>query len=169
MLPHKPQDWPALFTQQLNAGNLDAVMALYEPDARFVAASGETVAGSDRIREALSGLVRAKTKLHSRVIKAVGSGDVALLYTDFEGSALDPTGKTVERQYHAIEVLRPNPTALGNSLSVTPTAADEGVTWTAHVRNNPPTLHRAHLARANPRAAAPTSTKPTTTRPASSR
>jgi hypothetical protein len=29
----------------LNAGDLDAVMELYEPEARFVAASGETLAG----------------------------------------------------------------------------------------------------------------------------
>jgi hypothetical protein len=32
----KPEDWPRLFEQSLNAGDLDAVMALYEPEARFV-------------------------------------------------------------------------------------------------------------------------------------
>ena len=35
MLPDKPEDWPRLFEQHLNAGDLDAVMALYEPEARF--------------------------------------------------------------------------------------------------------------------------------------
>jgi pimeloyl-ACP methyl ester carboxylesterase len=43
MLPHAPEDWPRVFEQHLNAGDLEAVMALYEPDARFVARSGETV------------------------------------------------------------------------------------------------------------------------------
>jgi pimeloyl-ACP methyl ester carboxylesterase len=31
----KPEDWPRLFEQHLNAGDLDAVMALYEPEARL--------------------------------------------------------------------------------------------------------------------------------------
>ena len=41
MVPQKPEDWPQVFEQHLNAGDLDAVMELYEPDARFVACSGE--------------------------------------------------------------------------------------------------------------------------------
>ena len=36
MLPAKPEDWPRVFEQHLNAGDLEAVMALYEPEARFV-------------------------------------------------------------------------------------------------------------------------------------
>ena len=53
MLPQKPENWPSLFEQNLNAGDLEAVVALYEPDARFVARSGETVVGRDRIRDVL--------------------------------------------------------------------------------------------------------------------
>jgi hypothetical protein len=45
MLPNKPEDWPHVFEQHLNAGNLDAIMVLYEPEARFVARSGETMEG----------------------------------------------------------------------------------------------------------------------------
>jgi hypothetical protein len=41
--PDKPEDWPRVFEQHLNAGDLDAVMALYEPEARFVSRSGETL------------------------------------------------------------------------------------------------------------------------------
>jgi hypothetical protein len=44
---HKPEEWPRLFEQYLNAGDLDAVVALYEPSASFVARSGETVVGRD--------------------------------------------------------------------------------------------------------------------------
>jgi uncharacterized protein (TIGR02246 family) len=106
MAPQKPEDWPRLFTQHLNAGDLDAVMDLYEPEARFVARSGETVAGRDRIREVLAGLVRTKTQLRSRVVKAVPVGDVALLYTDFRGTTVNASGKGVEVRHKAIEVLR---------------------------------------------------------------
>jgi hypothetical protein len=33
MLPHKPEDWPRLFVQYLNSGDLEAVAALYAPNA----------------------------------------------------------------------------------------------------------------------------------------
>jgi uncharacterized protein (TIGR02246 family) len=109
MLPHKPEDWPSLFEQNLNAGDLDAVMALYEPDARFVARSGETIVGRDRIHEVIAGLIRSKTKFQSRVIKATTIDNVALLYTDFQGTALDASGKAIEVRSKAIEVLRRQP------------------------------------------------------------
>jgi ketosteroid isomerase-like protein len=65
MLPHKPEDWPSVFEQNLNAGDLEAVMALYEPEVRFVARSGEIIVGRDRIRDALAGMIRSKTKLRA--------------------------------------------------------------------------------------------------------
>ena len=39
----RPEDWPRVFEQHLNVGDLDAMMALYEPEARFVSRSGETL------------------------------------------------------------------------------------------------------------------------------
>jgi uncharacterized protein (TIGR02246 family) len=109
MLPHKPEDWPGLFSQHLNAGGLEAVMALYEPKARFVTRSGETLVGRDQIRHVLAGMIDAKTRLQSRVVKAVTVGDVALLYTDFQGTTVNPSGRTVAIHHKAIEVLRRQP------------------------------------------------------------
>jgi len=45
MLPHKPEDWRRLFVQYLNSGDLEALTALYAPNARFVGGSGETIVG----------------------------------------------------------------------------------------------------------------------------
>jgi ketosteroid isomerase-like protein len=84
-------------------------MALYEPEARFVARSRETVAGRDEIRKVLASMIGAKTCLHSRVVKAVTVGDIAHLYTDFEGTTLDAAGNAVEVRHKAIEVLRRQP------------------------------------------------------------
>jgi len=95
MLPHKPEDWPRVFEQHLNGGDLDAVMALYEPEARFVTRSGETLVGRDAIREVLAGMIAAKTQFRSRVARAVTVGDIAQLYTDFEGTTVDSSGNTV--------------------------------------------------------------------------
>jgi len=52
------------------------------------------------------GMIKAKTQLHSRVVRAVTVGDVAQLYTDFEGTTVDSSGKTTPLHDKAIEVLR---------------------------------------------------------------
>ena len=86
----KPEEWPRLFEKHFNANDLDAVMALYEPEAgirdsvwRF------TVVGRNAIRNVLRGMIDSKTRLHSRVIRAVTVGDIAQLYTDFEGTTVE--------------------------------------------------------------------------------
>jgi uncharacterized protein (TIGR02246 family) len=105
-LPDKPEDWPRQFEQRLNAGDLDAVITLYEPEAHFVNKSGETLRGRDAIRKVLGGLIEAKTHFQSRVVRAVTVGDIAQLYTDFEGTRVDESGKTVPVHNNAIEILR---------------------------------------------------------------
>jgi uncharacterized protein (TIGR02246 family) len=107
--PQQPQDWPGLFTRRLNAGDLDGAVALYEPEARFVTRSGETLVGRDKVRRVLAGLIGAKTRMQSKVVQAVTVGDVAVLYTDFEGTTVESSGKTVEIRSKAIEVLRRQP------------------------------------------------------------
>jgi ketosteroid isomerase-like protein len=109
MLPQKPEDWPGAFVKHLNAGHLDAVMTLYEPEAQFVAKSGETLVGHDAIRKVLGALIAAKAHFQSRVVRAVTVGDIAQLYTDFEGTRVDESGKTVPVRNNAIEVLRRQP------------------------------------------------------------
>jgi uncharacterized protein (TIGR02246 family) len=86
--------------------DLDAVMALYDTEARFVTRSGETLVGREAIRVVLGCMIKAKMQLHSRVVRAVTVGDVAQLYTDFEGTTVDSSGKTIPVHHKAIEVLR---------------------------------------------------------------
>jgi uncharacterized protein (TIGR02246 family) len=125
MLPHKPEDWPSLFEQNLNAGDLDAVMALYEPNARFVARSGETIVGRDRIRDVVAGLIQSKTRLLSRVVEAITVDDLTMLYTDFQGATVDPAGKTIQLRSKAIEVLRRQPDGTWKLIIGDPNGRDE--------------------------------------------
>ncbi|HEU4431139.1 MAG TPA: SgcJ/EcaC family oxidoreductase [Myxococcota bacterium] len=104
-----PEDWPRLFTERLNAGDLDGVVALYAPNARFVTQSGETLSGLERIREVLAELIDARAKLESRVVHSVVVDDVALLYTDFRGTTPPSAGAAVELRQRALEVLRRQP------------------------------------------------------------
>jgi ketosteroid isomerase-like protein len=107
--PREPADWPRVFAERLNAGDLEAVVALYEPEARFVTRSGETIVGAGRVRPLLAEMIEAGTRLRSRVRRAVTVDDVALLYTDFEGTANDASGRPLEVHYDAIEILRRQP------------------------------------------------------------
>jgi uncharacterized protein (TIGR02246 family) len=109
MPPRNPEDWPHDFTQALNAGDLEAVVALYDPDARFVDRTGEILIGRDRIRDILAGLINSHTRLHSRAIKTVVVDNIALLYTDFDGTTIKASGSTAETAFKAIEVLRRQP------------------------------------------------------------
>ena len=109
MLPNKPEDWPRVFEQYLNAGDLDAVMVLYEPEARFVTKSGEILIERDRIRKVVGGMIEAKARLHSRVVRTIAISDIAQLYTDFEGTMKDDSGETVAIRSKAIEILRCQP------------------------------------------------------------
>jgi uncharacterized protein YndB with AHSA1/START domain/ketosteroid isomerase-like protein len=105
-LPVKPDDWPRLFEQYLNAGDLDAVIALYEPEARFVAPSGEVLVGHDQMRKVIGEMIGAKTRLRARVVQAVTDDEIAQLSSDFEGTTIDDSGRTVAISSKAIEVLR---------------------------------------------------------------
>ena len=98
-----------MFEQHLNSGDFSAVMNLYEPEACFATKSGEILVGQEPIRKVLGGLIEAKTHFQSRVVRAVTVGDIAQLYTDFEGTILDGSGKTVPVRNKAVEVLRRQP------------------------------------------------------------
>src|SRR5262249_13324488 len=106
--------------------DLEAGVALYAPDARFVARAGETVVGRDQLCGVLAGLIGAHTRLQSRVIKAVTVGEVALLYTAFQGTTVDASGTTVAIRHKATEVLRRQPDGTWKSLTPLTGHADGG-------------------------------------------
>ena len=49
----QPEDLGRFFMQRANAGDLEGLMALYEPDAVLAVPGGAQVAGKDAIRQAL--------------------------------------------------------------------------------------------------------------------
>ena len=63
MSAHSPEELDQLFGEALNAGDLDALVALYEPQAVFVSEPGQTLTGTAAIREVLSAFVSMKPKI----------------------------------------------------------------------------------------------------------
>ncbi|MGK8486528.1 HD domain-containing protein [Nocardia asiatica] len=91
----QPTELASLFARYFNAGDLDALMSLYEPAALLFPAPGERRSGTEAIRSSLGAMIDsgAKIQLHSRRVHVVG--ELALLSNDATVSGATPGGDPV--------------------------------------------------------------------------
>jgi uncharacterized protein (TIGR02246 family) len=82
MPANKPEDCDLLVAEYINAGNVEAAVALYEPTAVFVTGPGKTVTGHAAIRELMTGMMAGKPKLTMKVPIVTQAGELALLVSD---------------------------------------------------------------------------------------
>ena len=110
MAARTPQDVDHLFAEHVNAGNVEAVVALYEPHATFVPQEGAPISGTDGIRQALAGFAAMKPRLKMNITKTVTVGnDLAVLYNDWTMTAVGPDGKSLDGSGKSIEIVRRQP------------------------------------------------------------
>jgi len=110
MAAHTPEECDHLFGELMNAGDVDGVAALYEPQAVLVLEGGQSATGQGAIREALSMFAAMKPKLAMNVVKVVRVGrDLAVLYNDWTLTAVQPDGSPMNDAGGAIEVVRLQP------------------------------------------------------------
>ena len=110
MSARSPEECDRLFEQCANAGDLEGLVALYEPRAAFVSQQGEAVTGTAAIRAALEGLVAMKPKLKMGIKKVVTAGDdLAVVYNDWSMSAVGPDGAALDMAGKATEIVRRQP------------------------------------------------------------
>ena len=81
MSARTPQELDALIQQAFNQGDLDAVMALYEPGAVFSNQQGELRSGSDAIRQEMAPFTAMKPDLKIEVTKVITAGEIAVMYS----------------------------------------------------------------------------------------
>jgi uncharacterized protein (TIGR02246 family) len=81
-----------------NAGDVDGLVALYEPDARMVRDDGSVAEGLDAIREVWSGFVALGGRISMTTRYAIENDDVALLSNEwtFEGAGMTFSSTTAE-------------------------------------------------------------------------
>ena len=81
-----------------NAGDTDALVALYEEDAAMATPDGTFVNGQDAIREQWSGFVALGGTIQMTTRYAVIVGDTALLSNDwnFAGAGMELSSRTAE-------------------------------------------------------------------------
>lgn len=86
-----PEDLSRFFVQRANAGDVDGLVALYEPDAVLALPTGEVVVGRARIRAAYEQILRGRPRFAAgEQQSALVSGDLALTSTHL------PAGATAE-------------------------------------------------------------------------
>ena len=111
MRAHKPEECDVLLMRAIEGGDLDAAVALYEPDASFVVAPGQVVVGHAAIREVLQGMMASTAGGRLDAVTVVTSADDSLAFTRVRGSSTrtGPDGEPITTTFHSVEVLRKQP------------------------------------------------------------
>ncbi|WP_280183810.1 nuclear transport factor 2 family protein [Nocardia cyriacigeorgica] len=90
-----PAELATLFTTHFNAGDLDALMALYEPAALLFSAPGESRAGTEAIRAALGEMIGSGATIELRPRRLHVAGELAMISNDAVVSGAGPDGAAV--------------------------------------------------------------------------
>jgi len=89
------------FEDALNAGDVDAVLALFSPDATMRTPAGEVITGPAELRAEIAGTVAAQARLTNKARFCLTGDDTALIVVDWtleatapDGTRVTPTGTT---------------------------------------------------------------------------
>jgi len=101
-----PEECDHLLGEFLAAGDLGAIVDLYEVGASFVTQTREVRTGRDAIRAAFEPLAATKPRLRSNIVLTLRNGDnLAVLYNDWTMTMAGADGKPVEMTGKAIETV----------------------------------------------------------------
>ena len=106
MHARNPAEIDSLFANALNTGDLDGLIALYEPQAALMPSPGNVVNGTAAIREALAGFLAAKPSMSLSASTLAQAGDVALVSATWQLSLTGPDGKPAAMSGKSVEVVR---------------------------------------------------------------
>jgi uncharacterized protein (TIGR02246 family) len=95
-----------LFARAVQVGDLDAVMALYEPNATFVPLPGQLVTGHAAIREALRGMFALRPRFELDPRESIVAGDIALLISRWKISGTRLDGRPLHLEGQTSDVAR---------------------------------------------------------------
>jgi uncharacterized protein (TIGR02246 family) len=104
----RPEECDLLLFEVIDTGDIEAAVALYEPDATFVVGPETVVSGHAAIREVLKGMIAANATGRLEAVSVVESADGSLAFTRAKGSSTGtgPDGEVVTTPFHSIEVVR---------------------------------------------------------------
>ena len=94
------------FVAAFNAGDEDALMALYESEAALVPEPGQVVTGTEQVRAALQQFLALQGQIRLAPKHVVQTSDLALLIGDWALTGTGPDGKPLNLGGPSIEVAR---------------------------------------------------------------
>jgi len=103
-----PEELEEMFTDAVNRRDLDALAALYEPDAIWVTEPGQSVSGVPAIREVAAGYFALNPTFDMKTKAILTSGDVTLVYSSWTLSGTDG-GEPLHLAGDSTAVLRRGP------------------------------------------------------------
>ena len=101
-----PIDTVHRLSDAINRGDLDAALALYEPNAVLVAQPGQLVRGSTELRAALAQFIGLKPAVRSEAQHVIEMDDIALYTGRWTLHGSDPSGQQVVMGGVSSDVLR---------------------------------------------------------------
>jgi uncharacterized protein (TIGR02246 family) len=109
MSDSRPEAVIERFSELLGERDLDAMMALYEPDAAFAPQPGVSVTGHAEIRAALEGFLAVQPRMEGTIQKVLEAGDTALVTNSWRLTGTAPDGSPVQMEATSADVLRRRP------------------------------------------------------------
>ena len=106
MSARTPADLHAQFQRLFRAGDLDALVLLYEPDAALAPQPGTVVHGRAKIRESLGAFLAMKGAFTMSAPRILGTDDVALVVADWTLDAKQPDGSPLRLAGQTADVVR---------------------------------------------------------------
>jgi ketosteroid isomerase-like protein len=119
----EPAEVLLLACAALTDGDLEAAVALYEPDATLSWGQDHAAAGHRAIRQVLSGVMDLRLPLRARAVRVLRAGPLALITGErtLTGTGLDGVAVTLTGPIAMIARCQPDGTWL--------TAADQWLSW----------------------------------------
>ena len=106
MPANKPEELMVLLGQALNSGDLEAAVALYDPEACVVPEPGTMVKGTAAIREVLTGFLAMKPTITAPPSQVIQTGDVAAVFNSWSLEGTGPDGSSVSLSGNSAEGVR---------------------------------------------------------------
>ncbi len=105
----KPEEIDAEFETAFNRRDMEAVLALYEPDAAMVPEPGKTVRGHAAVREVVGRFLSLQGKIDVQTRRVYRTDDVAVSIAPWTLEGTGPDGKPVKLGGESIAIARKQP------------------------------------------------------------
>ncbi len=109
MAVYQSRDFHPLWADCLNAGDLDTLISLYEPEAALMAQPGQCVSGHAAIRAALAGLLSLKGTIALEPRQVVEADGIALLLSHWRMTGTAPDGTPLDLAGQTTDIIRRQP------------------------------------------------------------